>query len=78
MRQTGCRPQEARTVESRHIDSKNRCMIFERKESKGEQERRVDTTDGRSFRFVPKASTNVFRLARYFATVMAQHGKNTL
>lgn len=35
MRQTGCRPQEARTAEARHFDAKSRCLIFERKESKG-------------------------------------------
>jgi integrase len=35
MRQTGCRPQEARTAEARHFDRKNRCLVFERHESKG-------------------------------------------
>lgn len=35
MRQTGCRPQEARRAEARHFDAKNRCLVFERKESKG-------------------------------------------
>jgi integrase len=41
MRQTGCRPQEARAAEARHLDLKNRCLIFERQESKGKLERRV-------------------------------------
>jgi integrase len=35
MRQTGCRPLEARTTEARHFDRKNRCLVFERYESKG-------------------------------------------
>ena len=35
MRQTGCRPIEARKAEARHFDRKNRCLIFERHESKG-------------------------------------------
>jgi integrase len=35
LRQTGCRPQEARTVEARHIDRRNHCLVFEREESKG-------------------------------------------
>src|SRR3954470_7648199 len=35
MRQTGCRPLEARTAEARHFDRKNRCLVFERHESKG-------------------------------------------
>lgn len=51
MRQTGCRPKEARTVEARHLDHKAKCLVFERKirladgterdESKGGIERRV-------------------------------------
>jgi integrase len=35
MRQTGCRPIEARRAEARHFDRKNRCLVFERHESKG-------------------------------------------
>jgi integrase len=35
MRQTGCRPLEARTAEARHLDRKNKCLIFDRNESKG-------------------------------------------
>jgi integrase len=35
MRQTGCRPIEARKAEARHFDRKNRCLVFERHESKG-------------------------------------------
>jgi len=35
LRHTGCRPLEARTAEARHFDRKNRCLVFEREESKG-------------------------------------------
>jgi integrase len=35
MRHTGCRPLEARKAEARHFDRKNRCLVFERHESKG-------------------------------------------
>jgi len=35
MRQTGCRPLEARTAEARHVDRKGKCLIFERTETKG-------------------------------------------
>jgi integrase len=35
MRQTGCRPIEARKAEARHFDRKSRCLIFKRHESKG-------------------------------------------
>ena len=38
MRQTGCRPLEARTVEARHLDRKARCLVFERELSKGQSE----------------------------------------
>jgi integrase len=50
MRHTGCRPLEARTAEARHLDRKDRCLVFERKvrrngaernESKGGLVRRV-------------------------------------
>lgn len=35
LRHTGCRPQEARLIEARHIDRRNKCLVFERDESKG-------------------------------------------
>lgn len=41
LRQTGCRPQEARAIEARHLDRKKRCIVFERSESKGKVIRRV-------------------------------------
>lgn len=40
-RNTGCRPQEARTVEARHFEERNKCIVFERALSKGEIDRRV-------------------------------------
>ncbi len=39
MRQTGCRPKEARTVEARHFDGS--CWVFPVKESKGRRDQRV-------------------------------------
>ena len=41
MKETGCRPQEARRVEARHFDRDGRCWIFPVDESKGKQEKRV-------------------------------------
>jgi integrase len=41
MRLTGCRPQEARSAEARHVDAINRCLDFPREESKGQRDRRV-------------------------------------
>jgi integrase len=35
LRATGCRPQEARQIEARHLDKAKRCLVFERDESKG-------------------------------------------
>ncbi len=35
MRQTGCRPIEARTVEAKDLDRQNHCFVFERGKSKG-------------------------------------------
>jgi integrase len=39
--ETGCRPQEARRVESRHFDRDNRCWTFPVDESKGKRDSRV-------------------------------------
>jgi len=39
--ETGCRPQEARTVEARHFDAKRGVWLFERGESKGKRKRRL-------------------------------------
>lgn len=41
LRETGCRPHEARTVEARHVDRSTRAWVFETKESKGKRHRRV-------------------------------------
>jgi integrase/recombinase XerC len=41
MRETGCRPQEIRKVESRHINHDNHEWVFERLKSKGKREQRV-------------------------------------
>lgn len=38
---TGCRPQEARTVEARHVDLTNAIVVFPPSESKGQKSERV-------------------------------------
>jgi integrase len=41
LRETGCRPAEARSVEARHLDREGRRWLFEREESKGKRVRRI-------------------------------------
>ncbi len=41
MRETGCRPHEARIVETQHWDRENRRVVLERRNSKGRKMRRV-------------------------------------
>jgi integrase len=41
LRETGCRPHEARIVEARHVDRNLRAWVFEVSESKGKRSRRV-------------------------------------
>lgn len=41
LRETGCRPQELRTVEARHFDRVNGCWVFPKQEAKGGWEERV-------------------------------------
>jgi len=41
MRETGCRPQEIRRVESRHFDRAGRCWVFPIHESKGKRSSRI-------------------------------------
>lgn len=46
MKETGCRPQEIRRVEARHLDKANRQWVFAESESKGRKEkRRVELGD---------------------------------
>lgn len=49
MRETGCRPLEARTVEARHFDREGRCWFFPKEESKGGREPRVVLLNDRAF-----------------------------
>ena len=56
MKETGCRPQEARIVTARHWDRAKRRIILERKKSKGKAKRRV-------IRLNDKATEIVQRLA---------------
>ena len=41
LKETGCRPQEARQVEARHFNDNEACWVFPIDESKGGRERRV-------------------------------------
>jgi len=41
MKETGCRPQEVRRVESRHFDRAGRCWVFPKDESKNERQARI-------------------------------------
>lgn len=41
LKETGCRPQEARAIESRHFDRDLRQIVFPVKESKGKKRKRV-------------------------------------
>jgi len=47
LKETGCRPQEARRVEARHLDRAGQCWVFPKDESKGKRQARiVHLTDG--------------------------------
>ncbi len=54
LRQTGCRPKEARIVEAQHFDEANRCWTFPVKLSKGEQENRVVLLNDKAFEITKK------------------------
>ena len=49
MKETGCRPQEARRVEARHLDRESRCWVFPVDESKGKKDKRVVLLTDRVF-----------------------------
>jgi len=49
LRETGCRPQEARWVEARHFDRKERCWVIPWAEAKGEKEERVVHLNKKAF-----------------------------
>jgi integrase len=49
MKDTGCRPQEIRRVESRHFDREGRCWVFPKNESKGRQSQRVVHLSDRAY-----------------------------
>src|SRR4029434_695818 len=46
LRETGCRPQEARIIEARHVDKESRCLILDRGQSKGHSETRTAEVRG--------------------------------
>lgn len=46
LRETGCRPQEAKMVEARHFDRQMNAWVFPRKESKGKKRQRVVPLNG--------------------------------
>jgi integrase len=47
--ETGCRPQELRAVEARHVDMANRRWVFRVKESKGKTQSRIIYLTDRAF-----------------------------
>jgi integrase len=49
MKETGCRPQEVRTVEARHFDREGCCWVFPKEEPKGQHEQRVVHLTDRAF-----------------------------
>lgn len=49
MRESGCRPQEVRMVEARHLDRAGRCWVFRADESKGKEESRVVLLNEKAF-----------------------------
>ena len=49
MKETGCRPQEARRVEARHFDRDGRCWVFPVDESKGKRDKRVVLLTDKAF-----------------------------
>jgi integrase len=49
MKETGCRPQEARKVEAKHFDRTGRCWIIPKPESKGKKEARVIHLSDKAF-----------------------------
>jgi integrase len=64
LRETGCRPQEARIVETRHWDRDNHRLILDLKQSKGIKGRRKK----RVIRLTENAEKTVARLAANHAT----------
>ena len=49
MKETGCRPLEARTVEKRHFDQGGKCWVFPADESKGKKVSRVVLLNDKAF-----------------------------
>lgn len=54
LRETGCRPQEARAIEARHFDRMARQIVFPVKESKGKKVSRVIPLTDRSFAIIQR------------------------
>jgi integrase len=53
LRQTGCRPHEARTAEDRHLDRKDCCLVFERITRLPDGSERMESKGGVVRRVVP-------------------------
>jgi len=51
---TGCRPQEVRHIEARHIDIENERIIFPVEESKGKRKRRIIYLHGESLEIIKR------------------------
>ena len=49
VRETGCRPGEARRIESRWFNREDKCWVFPVKQSKGKREKRVVLLTDKAF-----------------------------
>jgi integrase len=65
MRQTGCRPKEAWTAEARHLDRRNRCLVFERTVRLEDGSEREESKGGIERRVVPLTDTAFAICCRY-------------
>ena len=54
LRETGCRPQEARHAEARHFDRINKQLAFPAKESKGKREPRIIPLNDRALALITR------------------------
>lgn len=67
LRLSGARPHEARIACGRHLDREARCLVFERKNSKGKRRQRVIPLCDKAFAIVDRLAVNdseIFRNSR--------------
>src|SRR5262249_52104894 len=54
---SGCRPQEARLIEARHVGLQAECIVISREEAKGKRRPRVIVLHGRALEIVQRLLT---------------------